>query len=89
VLTAIPNIFLYFELGYVAALISSYSVPFFVGIVTAIFYPRIASSVARNKFAAYAAAPSVSALLLNLLTVRLEHEWIIDCHFLCESGPTR
>ena len=81
VLTAIPSIFLYSELGYVPALFSSYSVPFFVGIGTAVMYPRIVSSVFLNKVATYAAAPSIIALFLNLPALRLEHDWIIDSHF--------
>ena len=80
-LTAIPSILLYPELGYMPALFSSYSVAFFVGIGTAVMYPRIASSTFLNKFATYAAAPSVIALFLNLPAVRLEYEWIIDSHF--------
>ncbi|MFT4824737.1 MAG: peptidoglycan/LPS O-acetylase OafA/YrhL [Halioglobus sp.] len=80
-LTAIPGILLYSKLGYVPALFSSYSVPFFVGIGTAIMYPRIAGSVFLNKFATYAAAPSIIALFLNLPAVRLEHEWILNSHF--------
>jgi len=79
--TAIPSIFLYPELGYAPALFSSYCVPFFVGIGTAVMYPRIASSVFLKKFAAYAAAPGIIALFLNLPAVRLEHNWILDSHF--------
>ena len=70
-LTAIPSILLYSKLGYVPALFSSYSVPFFVGIGTAVMYPRIASNVFLNKFATYAALPSIIALFLNLPAVRL------------------
>jgi peptidoglycan/LPS O-acetylase OafA/YrhL len=80
-LTAIPSIFLYPKLGYVPALFSSYSVPFFVGIGTAVMYPKIASSVFLKKVAAYAALPSIIALFLNLPAVRLEHNWVLDSHF--------
>jgi len=80
-LTAMPSILLYSHLGYVPALFSSYSVPFFVGIGTAIMYPRIASNVFLNKFANYAAVPSVIALFLNLPAVRLKHDWILGSDF--------
>jgi peptidoglycan/LPS O-acetylase OafA/YrhL len=79
--TTIPSIFLYPKLGYVPALFSSYSVPFFIGIGTALMYPHIASNVFLRKFAAYAAAPSVIALFFNLPAIRLEQNWILDSHF--------
>ena len=79
--TSIPSIFLYPKLGYVPALFSSYSVPFFIGIGTAILYPKIASSVFLRKVAAYAAVPGIIALFLNLPAVRLEHDWVLDSHF--------
>jgi peptidoglycan/LPS O-acetylase OafA/YrhL len=80
-LTAIPSIILYPRLGYVPASFSSYSFPFFVGIGTAILYPRIAASPFLRKLAAYAAIPGVVALFLNLPAIRYEHDWILDSHF--------
>lgn len=80
-LTVIPSFILVPRLGYVPALFSSYSLTFFIGIGTAMLYPRISSSPFCNKLAAYAAIPSIIALFLNLPAVRLEHNWILDEHF--------
>ena len=79
-LTAVPSLLLYPRLGHVPALFSSYSFPFFLGIGTALLYPRIAGSTFLQRLAAYAALPAVIALFLNLPAVRFEHNWVIDSH---------
>ena len=81
VLTVVPSIVLFPRLGYVPALFSSYSLPFFVGIVTAINYPRIAQSRVCKMAAGYLAIPCLIALCLNLPAVRLEAGWVMSEDF--------
>lgn len=80
-LTTIPSIFLYPKLGHVPALFSSYSVPFFVGIITAMNYSRLTRSPLLTRLVGYFAIPSVIALFLNLPATRAEHGWVLDDHF--------
>lgn len=80
-LTVVPTLILYPRLGYVPALFSSYSLPFFIGIGTAILYPRIERNPFFHKLAACAAVPCVIALLLNLPAVRYEHGWVLGDGF--------
>jgi peptidoglycan/LPS O-acetylase OafA/YrhL len=80
-LTVIPSVILYSRLGYVPALFSSYSLPFFIGIGTALAYPHMRGKPFFQKLAAYIALPSIFALLLNLPALRLEHGWVLDDSF--------
>ena len=77
-LTTVPSLVLYPRLGHVPALFSSYSLPFFVGIGTAILYPRIAASQFLRNLAAYAALPAIVALFLNLPAIRYSYGWAGD-----------
>jgi peptidoglycan/LPS O-acetylase OafA/YrhL len=80
-LTTIPSILLYPRLGYVPALFSSYSVPFFVGIITAINYSRLTQNPLLTRLVGYLAIPSLIALFLNLPAIRAEHGWVLDEDF--------
>jgi peptidoglycan/LPS O-acetylase OafA/YrhL len=80
-LTTIPSIFLYPKLGYVPALFSSYSVPFFVGVITAMNYSRLTRSPLLTRLVGYLAIPAVIALFLNLPAIRAEHGWVLDDDF--------
>jgi peptidoglycan/LPS O-acetylase OafA/YrhL len=80
-LTIVPSIFLYPKLGYVPALFSSYSVPFFVGIITAMNYSRLTRSPLLNRLVRYLAIPAVIALFLNFPAIRAERGWVLDDHF--------
>ena len=81
VLTSVPSIILFQKLGYVPAVFSSYSVPFFVGIATAICYPRISQNRLCKSIAAYCAIPSLIALFLNLPAIRADAGWVIADDF--------
>ncbi len=80
-LTMVPSLILYPKLGYAPALFSSYSLPFFIGIGTAILYPRVVRNPFFHKLASYAAIPCLIALLLNLPAVRYEHGWVLGEDF--------
>ncbi|MEH6517199.1 MAG: acyltransferase [Halioglobus sp.] len=80
-LTVVPSIILFFKLGYVPAIFSSYSLPFFVGIATAINYTRLSQSRFCNAIAAYCAIPSLIALFINLPAIRADAGWVIADDF--------
>jgi len=80
-LTIVPSIILFLKLGYVPAIFSSYSLPFFVGIATAINYSRISVSRFWKSIAAYCAIPSLIALFLNLPAIRADAGWVIADDF--------
>ena len=80
-LTSVPSIILFLKLGYVPAIFSSYSLPFFIGIVTASNYSRISRSRVCRAVAGYCAIPSVIALFLTLPAVRVEAGWAIADDF--------
>ncbi|MEH6580742.1 MAG: acyltransferase [Halioglobus sp.] len=80
-LTSVPSIILFLRLGYVPAIFSSYSVPFFVGIATAICYPRISRNPLCKSIAAYCAIPSLIALFLNLPAIRADAGWVLADNF--------
>ena len=79
--TSVPSIMLFLKLGYVPAIFSSYSLPFFVGIATAINYSRISVSRFWKSIAAYCAIPSLIALFLNLPAIRADAGWVIADDF--------
>lgn len=80
-LTIVPSIFLFLKLGYVPAIFSSYSLPFFLGIATAMNYSRISRSRLCRSIAAYCAIPSLIALVLNLPAIRADAGWVIADDF--------
>ena len=80
-LTLVPSLILFPKLGYVPALFSSYSLPFFIGIGTAILYPHIERNPFCHKLAAYVAVPCVIALFLNLPAVRAANGWVLGDGF--------
>ena len=80
-LTTVPSIILFVKLGYVPAIFSSYSLPFFLGIATAINYSRICASRLWKSIAAYCAIPSLIALFLTLPAIRADAGWILADDF--------
>jgi peptidoglycan/LPS O-acetylase OafA/YrhL len=80
-LSIVPGIILFLKSGFVPAVFSSYSLPFFVGIVTAINYSRISQSRFWRATAAYCAIPGLIALFLNLPAIRAETGWVIADNF--------
>ncbi|MEH6559211.1 MAG: acyltransferase [Oceanicoccus sp.] len=80
-LTTVPSVILFLKLGYVPAIFSSYALPFFVGIATAINYSRICASRLCKAIAAYCAIPSLIALLLTLPAIRADAGWVLADDF--------
>jgi len=80
-LTAVPSILLFPRLGYVPPVFSSYSFAFFVGIGSALVYPRIRNSPKSNRWANVLALPAIVAFFLNLPAVRVEQGWLLGDHF--------
>ncbi|MEH6585723.1 MAG: acyltransferase [Halioglobus sp.] len=81
IMTIIPSAIVALKLGFVPAVFSTYSLSFFVGILTALNYTRISQSRWCVKTAAVLALPCLIALLLNLPAVRLEAGWVLAENF--------
>lgn len=84
--SCLPTLVFYQLSGRVPALFSTYSLPFFVGIVTALNY-----SVLQRYYQRYAkwgnglAAVSLLLLILSLPALRLQQGWALGDHFLLRT----
>lgn len=84
-LTIVPSIIVFQKLNFVPAVLSSYSIPFFLGVVTAMNYSRFSGNKFWKKMAAYCAIPSLVALFVNLPAVRIEMGWTFSDEFFART----